>query len=166
MSKENVRAKGRVEQNVYGRRAPEIAGTTARTRASKMYWRIAGQYHARAANPERTNGVESQAKTASTQKAVTHPRSRRAKPQKRAARKQNSTVQDVFFYIVKHINGSGIPWGPLRTHAEKDTVEARNTAVRVDQTKRKLNVDFDGGEADPAGLYGGFECIYHGLIEL
>ena len=67
---------------------------------------------------------------------------------------------------MKHINGEGIPWGPLGTSPEKNTVELRNTEVRVDRMKRKSNVDFDGGEADLAGLYGGFECIYHGLIEL
>src|SRR5215469_15589927 len=49
-----------------------------------------------------------------------------------------------------------VPWWPLRTSPERNTVEPRNTGVRVDRMKRKSNVHFDGGEADLAGLYGGF----------
>ena len=68
---------------------PEIAGTTARTLKSKMYWQLAAPIPRTSGNPrKRTNGVESQeptGKTASTPKAVMRPRSRRAKPQKRPA---------------------------------------------------------------------------------
>ena len=146
---------------------PEIAGTTARTLKSKDVLAACCANTTHEWQPpeadERRGISRAHRQNSINTKSVMYPRSRRAKPQKRPA---VHGPLGLFPYREAHKRRGHSLGGRCEPPRKKNTVEPRNTGVRVDRMKRKSNVNFDGGEADPAGLYGGFECIYHGLIEL